>query len=220
MKKFLAYVPVFLIAMLLTSCDKEDNYVFPDLITEMSCLKTNSKGYGTQIITDEGLIWHLQEGNRPSKLTPDSIYRVISRYAPITTSDAPQAEAKAYSFYSTISPIPLPESNYQTIKTDPVSIQSIWRSGDYLNLILQIKVKDQKHELSFIDNGITTHEDGTKTLTLTLFHDRKNDVEGFDEKSYLSVPLWYYQDKLSEGDQIVFQLNTYKEGMTSRTFTY
>ena len=220
MKKILAFVPVFLTVMFLTSCDKEDNYVFPDLITEISCLKTDNKGFGTQIITDKGAVWHLQEGNRPSRLTPDSIYRVVSRYAPITPSDAPQAEAKAYSFYSTVSPIPLPESKYQVIKTDPVSIQSIWRSGDYLNLILQIKVKDQKHELSFIDNGITTHEDGTKTLTLTLFHDRKNDIEGFDEKSYLSVPLWYYQDKLSKGDQIVFQLNTYKEGTTSRSFTY
>ena len=207
--------------MILTSCGKEEDYIFPDLITEMTCLKTDSKGFGIQIVTDEGTVWHLQEGNRPSKLTPDSIYRVVSRYAPISTSNASQTEAKAYSFYSTISPIPQPESKYKTIKTDPVSIQSIWKSGDYLNMILQIKVKNQEHYLSFIDNGITTHSDnGTQTLTLTLFHDRKNDVEGFDQKFYLSVPFWHYQGKLNKGDQIVFQLNTYKEGMTQRTFIY
>jgi hypothetical protein len=87
-------------------------------------------------------------------------------------------------------------------------------------MVLHIKVKDQEHGLSFIENGITSGNDSTKTLMLTLFHDRKGDVEGFDQKFYLSVPLWHYQDKLNKGDQIVFQLNTYQEGMTSRTFIY
>ena len=200
--------------MLLTACG-EDEYVFPDLVTEFSCLKTDDKGFGIQIITDEGKTWNLQENNRPNKLTLDSTYRVVSRYAPID-----ETYATAYSFWQVTSPIPQPESMYETISTDPVSVQSIWRSGDYLNLILQIMVKDQKHELSFIENGITTNEDGSQTLTLTLFHDRNDDVEGFNEKHYLSVPLWHYQDKLNKGDHIVFNLNTYQEGTTSRTFIY
>lgn len=198
----------------MTACG-EDEYVYPDLVTEFSCLTTDAKGYGTQIVTDEGKVWHLQEGNRPNKLTPDSTYRVVSRFAPIDDT-----YATAYSFWKAISPIPQPENMYETIHTDPVSIQSIWKSGNYLNLILQIKVKDKQHELSFIDHGIVTNEDGTQTLTLTLFHDRKDDVEGFDEKHYLSVPLWYYQDNLKRGDHIVIHLNTYKEGMISRTYTY
>ena len=200
--------------MLLTACGEEE-YVYPDLITEFSCLTTDAKGFGTQIITDEGKVWNLKEGNRPNKLTADSTYRVVSRFAPIDDT-----YATAYSFWKVISPIPQPESKYETIHNAPVSIQSIWRSGNYLNLILQIKVKNEQHELSFIDNGITNNEDGSQTLTLTLYHDRKDDVEGFDEKHYLSVPLWHYQDKLNQGDQIVINLNTYKEGMISRTFTY
>ena len=200
--------------MLLTACG-EDEYVYPDLITEFSCLTTDAKGFGTQIITDEGKTWNLKEGNRPNKLTPDSTYRVVSRFAPIDDT-----YATAYSFWKAISPIPQPENMYETIHTDPVSIQSIWKSGNYLNLILQINVKEKQHELSFIDHGIVTNEDGTQTLTLTLFHDRKDDVEGFDEKHYLSVPLWYYQENLKQGDHIVIHLNTYKEGMISRTYTY
>ena len=201
-------------AVLLTACGKEE-YVYPDLITEMSCLRTDSKGFGTQIITDEGTIWHLQEGSRPDSLTADSLYRVVSRFAPVADS-----EAVAYSFWEVISPLPKPENEYGSIHMDPVSIQSIWRSGDYLNMVLQVKVKDQEHELSFIDNGVVTNTDGSQTLTLSLFHDRKNDVEGFEQKFYLSVPLWHYQGKLNKGDAIVFQLYTYKEGMTTRTFIY
>ena len=200
--------------MFMTACG-EDEYVYPDLVTEFSCLTTDAKGYGTQIVTDKGKVWHLQEGNRPNKLTPDSIYRVVSRFAPIDDT-----YATAYSLWKVIAPIPQPESMYETIHTHPVEVQSIWQSGSYLNLVLQIKVKDKQHELSFIDNGIVANEDGTQTLTLTLFHDRRDDVEGFDEEHYLSVPLWHYQDKLNRGDQIIIHLNTYKEGMISRTFIY
>ena len=214
MKHFLKQYSILLAALLFTSCGEEE-YVFPDLVTEMVCLKTDANGYGTHFITDKGHTWNLQKGNQPNKLTADSTYRVVSRYAPLNDTDA-----QAYSFYQTISNLPKPAGEYESIHTDPVSIQSIWRSGDYLNMVLQIKVKDQKHDLSFIDNGITTNDDGTQTLALTLYHDRKGDVEGFDEKHYLSIPLWHYQDKLNKGDQIVFQLNTYKEGMTSRNYTY
>ena len=214
MKLLLKRYFILFAVVLLTACGEEE-YVFPDLITEMSCLRTDSKGFGTQIITDEGTIWHLQEGSRPDSLTADSLYRVVSRFAPVADS-----EAVAYSFWKVISPLPKPENEYGSIHMDPVCIQSIWRSGDYLNMVLQVKVKDQEHELSFIDNGVVTNTDGSQTLTLSLFHDRKNDVEGFDQKFYLSVPLWHYQGKLNKGDAIVFQLYTYKEGMTTRTFIY
>ena len=214
MKAYLKIWNILLAALILSACDEEE-YVYPDLITEMSCLKTDAEGFGTQIITDEGFVWNLKTGNQPKDLTPDSIYRVVSRFAP--TNDS---EAQAYSLWSVIAPLPKPESEFPAIKTDPVNIQSIWQSGDYLNMVLQVMVKDQEHEFSFIENDISNHTDGCRTLTLTLFHDRKNDTEGFDQKFYLSVPLWHYKGILNKGDTIVFQLNTYKEGMTSRTFLY
>ena len=197
-----------------------EEYVYPDLITEMVCLKTNAEGFGTQIVTDEGKVWHLREGNQPDSLTADSTYRIVCRYAPQTPLEGMNLEATAYSFLSVIAPIPLPASSFETIYTDPVSIQSIWRSGDYLNMILNIKIKEKGSKLAFIEDGISTGNDGKQTLSLTLFHNRNNDIEGFDQKYYLSVPLWHYQNILQKGDTIVFNLNTYKEGMTSRIFTY
>ena len=214
MKRLLKRYGILLATLLFASCGEEE-YVFPNLVTEMVCLKTDANGSGTHFITDEGHVWHLLKDNQPNKLTADSTYRVVSRYAPLNDT-----EAKAYSFYKTISSLPKPESDYETIHTDPASIQSIWRSGDYLNMVLLISVKNQEHELSFIENDIVENTDSTKTLVLTLFHDRKGDVEGFDEKCYLSVPLWHYEGVLNKGDQIILQLNTYKEGMTSRSYTY
>ena len=214
MNRFLKRYSILFAALFLASCGEEE-YVFPDLVTEMVCLKTDNDGFGTHFVTDEGHIWHLAKDNQPDSLTADSTYRVVSRYAPLNDTDA-----KAYSFYKTISTLPRKRGEFTNIHTDPVSIQSIWRSGDYLNMVLQIMVKDQKHELSFIEEGTTHNADNTQTLTLTLFHDRKGDIEGYNEKHYLSIPLWHYQGKLNKGDQIVLKLNTYKEGMTSRTYTY
>ena len=214
MKLLLKRYFILFAVVLLTACGEEE-YVFPGLITEMSCLKTNAEGFGVQIITDNGTVWNLKEGNRPDSLTADSVYRVVSRFAPVADS-----EAVAYSFWKVISPLPKPESEYESIHLDPVDIQSIWQSSNYLNMVLQVMVKDKEHELSFIDNGITSNTNGTQTLHLTLFHHRKDDVEGFMQKYYLSVPLWHYEGKLNKGDTIVFELYTYKEGMTQRTFTY
>ena len=219
MKHLIKAYCLFLAATLLIGCGMEE-YVYPDLITEMVCLKTNAEGFGTQIVTDEGKVWHLREGNQPDSLTADSTYRIVCRYAPQTPLEGMNLEATAYSFLSVIAPIPLPASSFETIYTDPVSIQSIWRSGDYLNMILNIKIKEKGSILAFIEDGISTGNDGKQTLSLTLFHNRNNDIEGFDQKYYLSVPLWHYRNILQKGDTIVFNLNTYKEGMTSRIFTY
>ena len=213
--KMLLKLPLILFAALFLTACGEDEYVFPNLITEMSCLKTDAEGFGTQIITDDGTVWNLQEGNRPNSLTADSLYRVVSRFAPISDS-----EAEAYAFWKVISPLPKPEREYHSTHTDPVTLQSIWRSGDYLNMVLQVMVKDQEHDLSFIENDLRIHANKKQTLMLTLYHDRKGDVEGFHQKFYLSVPLWHYKGILNEGDTIVFQLNTHKEGMTQYTFTY
>ena len=216
MKKLLIPYGILLFATLILSACGEEEYIYPDLITEMACLKTDSEGIGTEIITDDGQVWHLQEGNLPDSLTADSTYRVVSRFAPITDSDA-----KVYSLWKVISPLPKPEREYQSTHTDPVSLQSIWRSGDYLNMVLQVLVKDQEHDLSFIESALRTNETNKEqTLILTLYHDRKGDVEGFYQKFYLSVPLWHYKGILNKGDTIVFQLNTYKEGVIQRTFTY
>ena len=217
MKKFILLC--LLAPSLLTACS-DDDYVYPNVLTEMTDLVTDHTGTAAYLKNDEGIMWSIQPRAGLDGLTPDSVYRTVTMYAPVNDSESSSLKAIMYNTQSAISPIPKAKDTFKEIHTDPVAIQSIWRSGSYLNLIALAMVKDRTHEYHFIDNGITHNEDGTKTLHLTLYHDRHNDVEGFSRKVYLSVPLWAYADVLQEGDEIVFTLNTYKEGMTSRSFTY
>ncbi len=210
---------LFFFSLLLVACGEKEFY-YPNLITEMVCLNTNTEGIGNQFMTDEGKVWYLSENSQPDNLTADSTYRIICRYAPLAANENGKAEVQAYSMSSVIAPLPKPEREYEHIITDPVNLQSIWRRGDYLNMVLQVMVKDKNHHLSFIEDGLFTNLNGTRTLTLKLYHDSCGDIEGFEQTYYLSVPLWHYQDRLEKGDQIEFHLNTYKEGMTYRTFTY
>ena len=186
----------FLTSLLLGACG-EDDYVYPNVLTE----------------------WRIQSRTGLDGLAPDTTYRTVTMYAPLTDSEEAEKEAMLYNTQLVISPVPLSESKFKEIKTDPVAIQSIWRGGNYLNLILQVKVKDQKHGYHFIENKLE-NKDGEQTLYLTLYHDRNNDIEGFNRKVYLSVPLWAYAGKLHKGDKIVFNIRTYKEGMTSRIFYF
>ena len=192
----------FLTSLLLGACG-EDDYVYPNVLTDMIDLKTDHTGTGRYLITDEGTEWRIQSRTGLDGLAPDTTYRTVTMYAPLTDSEEAEKEAMLYNTQLVISPVPLSESKFKEIKTDPVAIQSIWRGGNYLNLILQVKVKDRE-----------------QTLYLTLYHDRNNDIEGFNRKVYLSVPLWAYAGKLHKGDKIVFNIHTYKEGMTSRIFYF
>ncbi len=213
---------LLLLALLLPwlcSCNNDD-YVYPNVITEMIDLQTNETGVATYLVTDDGIRWHLQPHKGLDGLVPDTTYRTVSMYSPLSHVDEIVQEAILYNTRLVIADLPKPEATVDGIKLDPVILQSIWRSGRYLNLIIQVKMKDQKHSYGFIEHQLAKKADGTQELNLTLYHDRNNDVEGFNSTVYLSVPLWVYEDVLRKGDKIVFHLNTYKEGIISRTFEY
>lgn len=217
LKKFAAVLLLF--ALIMYSCG-DDDYVYPNLVTEMIDVQTDSNGAARYLITDGGTTWSIHSDSRVDGLVADTIYRTVTKYALVTDTDTSEQEAKLYSITLIVSPIPVPESTFQEIKTDAVDIQSIWRGGNYLNMVLEVMIKDQTHTYHFIENKLESKDDGTHTLYLTLYHNRNNDIEGYTSTVYLSVPLWAYADTLNEGDSIVFSLNTYEEGETSRTFTY
>lgn len=208
---------IILTSFLLFSCKKE-TYIYPNLLTEFSNLETDETGRGKYLLSDDGKRLEIENTEILGGLKKDTVYRVVCRYEVINSGNSELVNIYAIKY--AIAPKPISISDFREIYTDAVELQSIWQKNDYLNIILRVKIKDTAHGLHFIENKIENESDGTRTLYLTLYHDRKNDLEAFYETSYLSVPLWSYSERLQRGDKIVFQLNTYKEGMTNRTFIY
>lgn len=200
---------------------KEEDYVYPSVVTEFIGAQTNNDGTISQLVADDGTIYSVLQRDGLGGLVADTLYRTISIYEPITQENGKGNVAQLYSCQLVLSVNPLPASDFKgNIKTDPVDIQSIWLSGEYLNMILLVQYKELSHLYHFVDEGITSDQSGTQTLNLRLFHDRNNDYKAFTKQVYLSVPLKNHLQLLRKGDKIRFNLNTYKEGETYREFDY
>lgn len=216
MNKFLIYI--FLTVFLLSNegC-QEDDYVYPDVLTEFTEVQTNDEGVLTYLLTDQGDKYQILEREGLDGLTPDSIYRTLCVYQ---ITDVEKETVQLYSAQKVLSMLPKPASAFSDgIRTDPLDIQSIWLSGKYLNMVLLPMAKDKSHIFHFVENSLTQDNEGRAQLELTLYHDQNGDYEAFTRKTYLSIPLWGYGNKLDTGDRIVLHIQTYKEGNTTREFT-
>ncbi len=204
---------------LLVSC-KEDDYVYPNVLTEFIDVQTDDTGTITYLVADNGSRYAVQPREGLDGLKADTLYRTISIYEFLSAESAEnEAEVILYSSYQVLSPDPIATSDFKdSIYTDPVDIQSIWLSGNYLNMILQVHRKDQTHTFQFLKDDTTCTSPTGRILCLLLYHNSHNDYEAFTDPVYLSVPLRHLQ--LESGDSIRFYLNTYKEGTTYREFCY
>lgn len=221
MKKFGIILYSLLCILLLGAC-KEDEYVYPNVITTFIDAATDENGTLQKLITDKGESLQILNREGLDGLTPDSIYRSVSIYEPKESADEGQATALLYScqLIIAVKPVTVDKLPEATAKTDPLDIQSVWKSGNYINLILLPMAKEKSHIFHFIDEGISVNGDGSRTLHLTLYHNQNGDYEAFTRKSYLSIPLWTYEGQLTQGDKVVLRINTYEKGFVSYEFTY
>lgn len=82
-----------------------------------------------------------------------------------------------------------------SVKTDPVTLQSVWtaQTGRWINLSLDIKVGtvDDDATLQTVGiarTGIRTNADGTRTALLTFYHDQGDVPQYYSSRYYLSIP--------------------------------
>lgn len=219
MKRFryalLPMLSLLLATCLCTGCSSNDDYVYPSVVTEFVNAYINSGHLIDRIVTDQGETLQLENNVQADGLQADSYYRSLC----IFEKSQPQAaQAKVYSLKLVFSSAPMPADKFpHGVKTDPLSMQSIWRGGNYLNIVALPKAQNITHAYYFIEDSLVQRGGITK-LYLKLYHDRNNDLEAYEQKTYLSVPLAGYS--LQQGDSIYFRANTYKEGLKTWKFAY
>lgn len=202
---------LILLCILLTSGCKEDEYVYPSVLTEFTDIRSDKYGKLAEIISDNGAKYVINERSGLEGFTPDSIYRTLSIFEPEENN-----KATLYSCQLVFSAKPQPKEFFKKgIKTDPLDIQRIWHSGDYINMVLTVQGKDKPHGFHFVEKGIESN-----TLSITVYHDQNGDYKAFGKDAYMSLPLWQYKNILNKGDKIKIEINTFKEGMTSREFEF
>ena len=161
------------------------------------------------LITDNNLKLSISNTVSADGLVPDSAYRVICTYQQNEENDK---EARLYSISLINAPYAIPAFLVEEKKNDPVEVQSIWRGGNYLNLILLLKAQNIPHSFLFLQDSIVSVNERTN-LYISLYHDKEGDLEAYTQKAYLSMPLQPYQRLLKEGDTICLSINTYDKGV-------
>ena len=194
-------VTAFLLA--LSACNKED-YHYPDVITDLVELETDSSSNIHLIRTDDGVLYSPDKTIAFKDSTPDSLYRVRCTYLPINEGGG---KATLYNVHSVISPFPKgPDFFKEGIKTDPVKITSIWKSGGYINLHLGVLTKGRAHKYHFLNLGKSRNSMGKATQRIQLFHSQEEDPEAYWEmrigKSELTDELCLYVEDFALPEDI------------------
>ena len=211
-RKVLHYSGLISLATLLIislwSCS-DDDYKYPSVVSEFADVYTNTDGKLDYLITDNNLKLSISNTVSADGLVPDSAYRVICTYQQNEENDK---EARLYSISLINAPYAIPAFLVEEKKNDPVEVQSIWRGGNYLNLILLLKAQNIPHSFLFLQDSIVSVNERTN-LYISLYHDKEGDLEAYTQKAYLSMPLQPYQRLLKEGDTICLSINTYDKGV-------
>lgn len=195
--------------LLFVQCDKDDDYIYPSVLTDFMDVYTNNESVIDRIGIDgaESTLY-LENLVKGANLKPDTIYRAVGMYS---LPDADKGSTTIYSLTLVYSSYPVPIEKLKGYKTDPLDIESVYRGGQYLNIVaLPLLQNRNLHGFGFVENGME-ERNGNRILTITLAHSQNDDRESFPQRVYLSIPLERYQ--LQKGDSIYFYANVYDEGL-------
>lgn len=206
-------IVVILITLLFVQCDKDDDFVYPDVLTDFMNLYTDGEGMVDRVCSDgEGMLT-LDNRLSGSGLRPDTVYRAVGMYR------VPDADrhTSMYSVSLVYAERPIRLDGEKTPKTDPLQIESVYRGGDYLNVVAQPMMQSKAHAYAFVEDSVVVRS-GRTVLYLTLAHNQNGDRESFPRRVYLSVPLQDY--RLTNGDSISFRANIYDKGVKEWRVAY
>lgn len=200
--------------VLLVGCSDDRDSWYGNYELDFVDLISDADGVARHLITDEGDT--LQLKSAISALRADT----VTRYIAVLTKGPTGAILSSAAAVACAPPLARQDST--EIKQDSVTLSSIWRARQYINIILQLKAQEGRHTFGFIDQGITSDSlTGRHTLRLLLYHDRKHDVEAYPRTAYLSCPLSRYATLLHHGvDSIAFTVNEYGRGASTYYLPY
>jgi len=210
MKTVFHFVVVLCCLSLVVACGK-DVYHFPDASREFFTAYTASDSTIQAIELDNGAYFKVIENTSNRKGTPDSVYRFIGYYEVLDEG------VKLYSANRTVSSLPVPLAEIDSLCTDPLDMVSIWKSGRFLNMRLALKHGNGEHEFGFAEDSIRQMK-GQNHLWFSFQHFADGDMEAFTDFVYASIPLKAYLEKYKKFT-LHFSLNTH-EGMKQYDFDF
>lgn len=187
MKHFIYIITIALLALATTGCEKNDNGIeqYPYNLDIVSCnIQPDSTLYFDQILpADRGTVTLIPNPAVAYKVREGQ--RILLQFYDKGNIDNSSKQIEIISASSilngTIKNIPLDSIN--ATKNDLVRINSAWRTGEYLNLNVQIEYYNRPHKLALYYD---LDQPQTDTLDVYLRHDNNGDAMGYWAQTYAS----------------------------------
>lgn len=157
---------------------------------------------------------------------PDTVYRALLYYNKVEDDNGTNS-AEPLGISQILVPHITQYDEWEgDIKTDPVTFESSWTSsnGKYLNLGISIKTGSvdgnyDTQTIGLICNGVETNADGSRNVSLSLYHDQNGVPEYYSVETYVSIAVSRLPIEPADGDIVTVDINTY-DGTITRTFTF
>lgn len=208
------YKLLFLALPLLAGCSSDGyetgdsglSYMHADFVEA----HTSDKGQFDRVLTDDDAELSLSPNAYASWATKaDTTYRALLYYNKVGSDNTVQP----IQIVHVVTARYANTERTDTLRTDPITFQSLWRSrnGKYLNIGFYIKTgtdeegKIGSQTVGLRRDSVVTAADGGRIVYVTLTHNQNNVPQYYSSRAYLSLPL--------EGDdrQSAFhvKINTY-----------
>ena len=174
-----------LLLLVLAACS-DDDYHYPDLVTELAEIVLDEEGLATQLITDAGNTYNIADYAQYSNVA-DTTLRCYCRYV----DDDGEITLYTLSVSEVFCTQP---ALYEDQPMDILHVTSAWATKRYLNLYIAAATGSEvSHALGFnIDSISQDSATLTRTAHHTLLHQASSDADDYTTRHYVSFPLFYY----------------------------
>lgn len=192
------------VALLLCACS-DDDYQYPDLVTELAELTIDSEGLATSVVTDGGNTFDVSY-LQVYAAVPDTVVRCYCSYA-LSDDDVTFYTLTNSNLYCA------PPSLQGTTDTLAVDIISAWTTPRYLNMYVGVLTNvNAEHAFAFSLDSLSYHIDQETfdviwTAHHTLAHASSDDDAYYTQRCYVCFPLFCYS--AMDIDSVQLTVNTY-----------
>lgn len=191
------------LAPFVSSCSKDDDEdVYPNIITEMADAYTNEHGVIYKIVLDNDKTYNIE--NQLSGYHKNAIYRILCGY---------EQKNSNYVHLFQMTGVPVLRDSTKIARRDPVELQSVWRTGRYINLHIDAKTQGGKQYWGFITDSIvaSVNAEGMPSnhAYVSLHHNQNGDPTSYTEEVYLSLPIDSIKN-IEQTSPVTLHINTAK----------
>ncbi len=213
--------PILLCLLLIMAACTADQYETGDgrysyLSADFVRAHTSMAGAIDYAVTDDGdsLVLH-PEGKASWAAKTDSVYRALLYYNKVKGGAEPVAIIRVPVI------VPMSTSRPDTLRTDPMTLESAWMSKDgrYLNVGYAVKAgrsdqADMQYQMLGVRLDSTVVDNaGDKKCALIMYHDQHGVPEYYSVRGYASISL----EQVQRPCTLELTVNTYS-GIVRRVF--